>query len=518
MRKILSFIVSLMTVTVFAQQPVELPLWPDGAPNSNGLTGDEQELSPHRISNVTHPTITVYHPEQPNGMAVIMCPGGGYGRLAVDHEGHDMAPWFCGQGITYIVLKYRMPNGHSDVPLTDARKAIRLVRQHAGEWNIDPYKIGIMGASAGGHLASTLATHYDWETRPDFQILLYPVVTMQQNTHGGSRNALLGENPAPELIREFSNELQVTSDTPQAFIVLSSDDGSVPPSNGVGYYLALQKNKVPASLHVYPTGGHGWGFRDSFKYKQQWTQELEKWLREGVVFPQEPEPMIRIGKSYLGTKYVANTLDKGETEQLVINTQEVDCLTFVEYTLAQALGSSFADNLRKIRYRDGIIDGYASRLHYTSDWIDNGIRHGFLTDITAGNTANNSKLVLSYMSGHPGKYKKLAGSPENITRMAEREKTLSGKTVYWLPKNELPENGLPWIMNGDIIAITTKLPGLDIAHVGIANYVNGKLHLLHASSTLGKVVVSSKPLTYMLNNNKSWTGIRVVRMSHSKNN
>ena len=122
------------------------------------------------------------------------------------------------------------------------------------------------------------------------------------------------------------------------------------------------------------------------------------------------------------------------------------------------------------------------------------------------------------MSEHPGKYKKLAGSPENITRMAEREKTLSGKTVYWLPKNELPENGLPWIMNGDIIAITTKLPGLDIAHVGIANYVNGKLHLLHASSTLGKVVVSSKPLTHMLNNNKSWTGIRVVRMSHSKNN
>ena len=341
----------------FAQQPVELPLWPNGAPNSNGLTGGEKEVSPHRLSNVTAPTITVYRAPQPNGMAVIMCPGGGYSRLAMDHEGHDMAPWFCGQGITYIVLKYRMPNGHCEVPLSDAERAIRIVREHAGEWNINPRKIGIMGASAGGHLASTLATHYSAETRPDFQILLYPVVTMLQNTHGGSRNELLGKSPTTEQIRHFSNELQVTSDTPQAFIVLSSDDGAVPPSNGVNYYLALQKNNVPASLHVYPTGGHGWGYRDNFKYKQQWTQELEKWLRDGVVFPQDAEPMLRIGKSYLGTKYVANTLDQGTEETLVIAPQTVDCLTFVEYTLAQALGSSFADNLQKIRYRDGIIDG-----------------------------------------------------------------------------------------------------------------------------------------------------------------
>jgi len=280
----------------------------------------------------------------------------------------------------------------------------------------------------------------------------------------------------------------------------------------------LQKNKVPATLHVYPTGGHGWGFQDHFKYKQQWTQELEKWLRDGVVFPENPEPMLRIGKSYLGTKYVANTLDQNGEESLVIRTDAVDCLTFVEYTLAQALGSSFADNLQKIRYRDGIINGYPSRLHYTSEWIENGIRHGFLTDITAKNSAHTQRISLSYMSTHPKQYKKLADSPENVTQMAEYEKALSGKTVSWLPKSELPENGLPWIMNGDIIAITTKLPGLDIAHVGIAYYVNGKLHLLHASSTLGKVVVSEKPFNHMLNNNKSWTGIRVVRMSHSKNN
>lgn len=150
-----------------------------------------------------------------------------------------------------------------------------------------------------------------------------------------------------EQIQKFSAELQVTPDTPQAFIALTSDDPSVAPYHGVNYYLALQKNKVPATLHVYPTGGHGWGFQDHFKYKQQWTQELEKWLRDGVVFPENPEPMLRIGKSYLGTKYVANTLDQDGEESLVIRTDAVDCLTFVEYTLAQALGSSFADNLQK---------------------------------------------------------------------------------------------------------------------------------------------------------------------------
>ena len=180
MRRLLSIIVSLVTAISFAQQPVELPLWPDGAPNSSGLTGEEQETRPHFVTNVTHPTLTVYHPEKPNGMAIIMCPGGGYRGLGMDGEGYDMAPWFCGQGITYIVLKYRMPNGHWEVPVSDAEQAIRMVRQHAKEWNVNPYKVGLMGASAGGHLTATLATHYNSETRPDFQILLYPVVTMMQ--------------------------------------------------------------------------------------------------------------------------------------------------------------------------------------------------------------------------------------------------------------------------------------------------------------------------------------------------
>lgn len=254
-------------------------------------------------------------------------------------------------------------------------------------------------------------------------------------------------------------------------------------------------------------------------------------------------PVLKIATSYLGTPYVANTLEKDGEENLLINLKEVDCLTLVEYTLAQALCfnsssqekepsnslkkdsssvdsssdvSLFAHNLQKIRYRNGIINGYPSRLHYTSDWIDNGIRQGFLQDITAEHSPNTLPLSLSYMSTHPQLYKKLADSPENVARMAEQEKAITGKVVHWLPKSKLPEAGLPWIKDGDIIAITTKLPGLDIAHMGIAKYVDGNLHLLHASSTLGKVVISDEPLNHILNNKKSWTGIRVVRMSSPK--
>ena len=269
-----------------AQNTFELPLWPAGAPNSNGLTGTEEDLEGGRVANVIKPSITVYKADKPNGMAIIMCPGGGYARLAMNHEGHDMAPWLNAQGITYIVLKYRMPNGHYEVPLSDAEQAIRLVRQHAKEWNIRPDRIGIMGASAGGHLAASLATLYNSnETRPDFQILFYPVISMVPGvTHGGSRKNLLGNNASQELEDKYTLEKQVNERTPQAFIMLSADDGAVPPANGIHYFEALLQHQVPATLHVYPTGGHGWGFRDAFTYKRQWTGELEKWLREGLKF------------------------------------------------------------------------------------------------------------------------------------------------------------------------------------------------------------------------------------------
>ncbi len=285
--KVISFFIGLFISTmIFAQQPIEISLWPNGMPNSNGLTGTEEDLEGGRVANVVNPSIAVYRPEKPNGMAIIMCPGGGYARLAMGHEGHDMAAWFTTQGITYVVLKYRMPNGHYEVPLSDAEQAIRIVRQHAAEWNINPHRIGIMGASAGGHLAASLATLYSsQETRPDFQVLFYPVISMKEGvTHAGSRVNLIGEKPSAELEKKYSLEQQVNAQTPQAFIMLSSDDGAVPPANSLGYYEALLKNHVPTTLHAYPIGGHGWGFRDNFTYKRQWTGELEKWLREGVTF------------------------------------------------------------------------------------------------------------------------------------------------------------------------------------------------------------------------------------------
>ena len=166
MKKILLLSFLFATTMLSAQKPVELPLWPNGAPNNNELTNSGQNHNNEWVSDVTTPTLTVYPASHPNGMAIIMCPGGGYGGLAMKHEGHDMAPWFNTQGITYAVLKYRMPNGHHEVPLSDAEQAIRMVRKHAAEWGVNPQRVGIMGASAGGHLAASLATLYSSDKNP----------------------------------------------------------------------------------------------------------------------------------------------------------------------------------------------------------------------------------------------------------------------------------------------------------------------------------------------------------------
>ena len=278
MKKLFTMGLLMFTTTMFAQKPIEIQLWPNGAPNSNGITTPEKQIDESRVSDVTVPTLTIYRAAKPNGMAIVACPGGGYVRLATAHEGHDMAAWFNAQGITYAVLKYRMPNTHHDVPLSDALQAIRIMKQHADEWKFN--KVGIMGSSAGGHLASTAATHFTEDSRADFQILFYPVVSMINPTHQGSKDNLLGKTPSEEMLNLYSNERQVTPQTPPAFIMHSSDDKAVPVSNSVDYYTALVKNGVSASLHIYPIGGHGWGFRDNFIYKRQWTGELEKWLRE----------------------------------------------------------------------------------------------------------------------------------------------------------------------------------------------------------------------------------------------
>ena len=278
MKKIITMSLLLVSMALSAQRPIEIKLWPNGAPNTNDIVMPEKALENGRVTNVTEPTLTIYPARKPNGLAIIACPGGGYVRLAMNHEGHDMAPWFNTQGITFAVLKYRLPNTHHDVPLSDALQAIRIMKAKATELGIN--KVGIMGSSAGGHLASTAATHFTEDSRPDFQILFYPVVSLINPTHQGSRDNLLGKNPSEEMLQLYSNELQVTAKTPPAFIIHSSDDRSVPVNNSIDYYTALVKNGVSATMHLYPIGGHGWGYNDNFTYKRQWTGELEKWLRE----------------------------------------------------------------------------------------------------------------------------------------------------------------------------------------------------------------------------------------------
>ena len=232
--------------------------------------------------DIEQPSLRVFlpAPELATGRAVVACPGGGYSGLAVNHEGYDWAPYLNKQGIALIVLKYRMPKGDRTLPISDAEAAMKMVRDSADVWNLNPNDIGIMGSSAGGHLASTIATHAPEALRPNFQILFYPVITMDKSfTHMGSHDNLLGKDASADLEKEFSNEKQVTKETPRAFIVYSDDDKVVPPANGVNYYLALNKKGVPSVLHIYPTGGHGWGIREDFLYKSEMQNELTSWLR-----------------------------------------------------------------------------------------------------------------------------------------------------------------------------------------------------------------------------------------------
>ena len=232
-------------------------------------------------SNIENPTMVVYPVYNGNGMAILACPGGGYNFLAMNQEGHDFASWFEEKGVAFAVLNYRMPNGRADIPLQDIQQAIKIMRKNASSWGFLPNKIGVIGFSAGGHLASTLATHFEKDTRPDFQILFYPVISMNDSvTHHSSRVNLLGEQPSHYLVDLYSNELHVSQRTPPAFIVFSSDDSIVNPSNSIKYNEALVSKKVPSKMLIFPTGGHGWGFSDKFKYKRQWMSELNSWLEE----------------------------------------------------------------------------------------------------------------------------------------------------------------------------------------------------------------------------------------------
>ena len=255
--------------SAFAQKSFTLNLWPS-KPAVVGSDDKDTAL------------VLVFLPREnvATGRAVVICPGGGYQTLAMDSEGRDWAPFFNDMGIAAIVLKYRMPNGDKQVPISDAEEAMKLVRRNAAEWHIKPNEVGIMGASAGGHLASVLATKATGDARPDFQILLYPVITMQPGlTHRGSRERFLGKYPSKADEREYSTDQQVTRSTPRAWIALSDDDRTVMPINGVNYYAELYRHDVPASLHVFPGGRHGWGRKQTFKYNLEMELELKAWLQ-----------------------------------------------------------------------------------------------------------------------------------------------------------------------------------------------------------------------------------------------
>ena len=284
-------------MTCYAQEREVIKLWQDSIPNAI-VNPDYKEIQTQKdsalwsVEKVKEPTLTIFAPEQPNGTAVVICPGGGYHHLAINKEGFKIAEWLNTRGITAFVLKYRMPNdsistNKTIAPLQDAQRAMRYVRQNAKHWNLDENKIGVLGFSAGGHLASTLSTHYDdtvykaeyeVSARPDFSILVYPVISMKDGiTHQGSKTNLLGETPSNETVEFYSNETQITSETPKTILIHATDDKSVPVENSLQYYLALKENKVPAELHIYENGGHGFGLGRGFT-SDDWPKACETWL------------------------------------------------------------------------------------------------------------------------------------------------------------------------------------------------------------------------------------------------
>jgi acetyl esterase/lipase len=274
----------LFALAVHAEMKSPIPLWPGAAPGALGSA--DKDI----------PTLTPYLPEpdQATGAAMVICPGGGYGHLA-PHEGNDYALWLNQHGVTAFVLKYRLgSNGYRHpAMLNDAARAVRLVRARAAEWKIDPHRVGIMGSSAGGHLASTLLTHFDagkqdsddpierQSSRPDAGILCYAVITMGPFTHQGSKNLLLGRDASPDLVKLLSNELQVTGETPPCFLWHTSEDKTVPVENSLMFAEALRKAGVPFALHVYEKGGHGMGLADKppFNHPHPWAADCLFWLK-----------------------------------------------------------------------------------------------------------------------------------------------------------------------------------------------------------------------------------------------
>lgn len=271
-------------------QDLTVKLWDNvTAPHSNHLQGGEKDEGGVRYSNTTEARLYIYEAaaERATGQSIVICPGGGYWLVAIGHEGHDFGRWFAEQGITAAVLMYRMPNHHPEVPLEDAAEALRYMKEEYAPLR-GIHSVGIMGFSAGGHLAAATtvgALEYNGDKshratlRPDFSVLFYPVITGDRHfAHKGSFDNLLGVERTAELTSRYSVERLVSAATPPTFMALSDDDGGVPPANSIRFYNALKEHNRPASIHIYPSGGHGWGFRDSFRYKAQWQEALLEWL------------------------------------------------------------------------------------------------------------------------------------------------------------------------------------------------------------------------------------------------
>ena len=266
---------------------------------ATGWISAKAQAAPRQF-DIETPSMRVFLPsnELSTGRAIVICPGGGYSHLATSHEGYDWAPFFNNKGIAVIVLRYRMPDGNPSIPVADAEAALKTVRDSADTWHLNPNDIGIMGFSAGGHLASYIATNAEPSIRPSFQILFYPVITMDKAyTHMGSHDNLLGEDANAELEYLYSSEKLVTDETPRAFIVHCNDDNLVSPVNSINYYAALHRRHVPASLHIYPTGGHGWGIRESFPHKEEMMHELSTWLGSFSVPAKDAIRVACIGNS-----------------------------------------------------------------------------------------------------------------------------------------------------------------------------------------------------------------------------
>ncbi len=304
MKRIIFIIITLFFMQqTDAQQTI--PLYDGPVPNSKPYSTKEWwEPQPNGdtiVHYISEPTLTLFLPDKSkaNGTAVIICPGGGYWINSIVKEGFAVARRFAKWGVAAFVVKYRIPNDSSMIdksigPLQDAQRAIQLVRMRAKEWNVDPHRVGIMGFSAGGHLASTAATHFNHSyisnrdninLRPDFALLIYPVISFQKDiAHMGSREQLIGKEPSPEMVDSFSNELQVRVDTPPSFLVQATDDDVVPVMNSVVFYEALLKYRIPAEMHLYKSGGHGFGMNNPTT-KEDWMENCKYWLQSMDLLP-----------------------------------------------------------------------------------------------------------------------------------------------------------------------------------------------------------------------------------------